>query len=89
MKRLISAPELWPLMPRRAAPTNRCCGRLPAPPLPATTARSVTAHARAAPNGFAREPVYVQGFFARELGFSETAVIFYIERLLAQSTNLR
>jgi hypothetical protein len=40
-------------------------------------------------NGFAREPVYVQGFFARELGFSETAVIFDIERLLAQSTNLR
>ena len=40
-------------------------------------------------NGFAREPVYVQGFFARELGFSETAVIFDIERLLAHSTNLR
>ena len=27
-------------------------------------------------NGFAHEPVYVQRFFKRELGFAETAVVF-------------
>jgi hypothetical protein len=33
-------------------------------------------------NGFAREPVYVQHFFQRELGFAETAVVFSIAQLL-------
>lgn len=32
--------------------------------------------------GFAREPVYVQRFFQRELGFAETAVVFSIRDLL-------
>lgn len=34
-------------------------------------------------NGFAREPIYVQRFFQRELGFAETAVVFSIRELLA------
>lgn len=34
-------------------------------------------------NGFAREPVYVQRFFNRELGFGETAVVFDLVKLLA------
>ncbi len=33
--------------------------------------------------GFAHEPVYVQGFFKRELGFAETAVVFSIKDLLS------
>lgn len=34
-------------------------------------------------NGFAHEPIYVQRFFKRELGFAETAVIFNIDDLLS------
>lgn len=34
-------------------------------------------------NGFAREPVYVQRFFSRELGFAETAVVFNLADLLS------
>lgn len=34
-------------------------------------------------NGFAQQPVYVQGFFRRELGFAETAVVFSIRDLLS------
>jgi hypothetical protein len=33
--------------------------------------------------GFAREPVYIQRFFQRELGFAETAVVFNIDDLLS------
>jgi superfamily II DNA or RNA helicase len=32
-------------------------------------------------NGFAHQPIYVQRFFQRELGFGETAVVFSIEKL--------
>jgi hypothetical protein len=32
--------------------------------------------------GFAHEPVYVQRFFKRELGFAETAVVFDINQLM-------
>ncbi len=38
-------------------------------------------------NGFAHEPIYVQRFFKRELGFAETAVVFSLERLLARSVD--
>lgn len=34
-------------------------------------------------NGFAREPVYVRRFFARELGFAETAVVFSVGDLIS------
>ena len=37
--------------------------------------------------GFAREPVYVQRFFKRELGFAETAVVFDIGKLLLRAGN--
>jgi Domain of unknown function (DUF3883) len=43
-------------------------------------------------NGVAREPIYVQRFFKRELGFAETAVVFNIDDLLsigAQASRLR
>ena len=33
-------------------------------------------------DGFAQEPVYVQRFFDRELGFAETAVVFNIDELM-------
>ena len=33
-------------------------------------------------NGVARQPIYVQEFFKRELGFAETAVIFSIDSLV-------
>ncbi len=33
--------------------------------------------------GLTREPVYVQRFFTRELGFAETAVVFDVEDLLS------
>ncbi len=33
--------------------------------------------------GFARQPVYVQRFFGRELGFAETAVVFDIRNLVS------
>ena len=36
-------------------------------------------------DGFAHEPVYVQQFFKRELGFAETAIVFNIEDLIATS----
>jgi hypothetical protein len=32
--------------------------------------------------GFAHQPVYIQRFFKRELGFAETAVVFNIDQLL-------
>lgn len=38
-------------------------------------------------NGFAREPVYVQRFFQRELGFAETAVVFSISELLSAAAS--
>ncbi len=34
-------------------------------------------------HGLVREPVYVQRFFARELGFGETAVVFDVDDLLS------
>ena len=34
-------------------------------------------------NGFAHQPVYVQRFFKRELGFAETAVVFNLNDLLS------
>ena len=34
-------------------------------------------------SGFVREPVYVQRFFKRELGFAETAVVFNIDELIS------
>ena len=34
-------------------------------------------------NGFAHQPIYVQRFFQRELGFGETAVVFSIDKLLS------
>ena len=34
-------------------------------------------------SGFAHQPVYVQRFFERELGFSETAVVFDIAKLVS------
>ena len=34
-------------------------------------------------NGFAHQPVYVQGFFQRELGFAETAIVFNLANLLS------
>ncbi len=34
-------------------------------------------------NGFAHQPVYVQRFFKRELGFAETAVVFSLNDLLS------
>ena len=37
-------------------------------------------------NGFAYQPVYVQRFFRRELGFAETAVVFNLNDLLSLST---
>jgi uncharacterized protein DUF3883 len=37
--------------------------------------------------GFAHEPVYVQRFFKRELGFAETAVVFNIDQLLQSVVN--
>jgi Domain of unknown function (DUF3883)/DNA methylase len=43
-------------------------------------------------SGFAHEPIYVQRFFKRELGFAETAVVFNIDDLLsigAQASRLR
>ena len=40
--------------------------------------------------GFAHQPVYVQRFFKRELGFGETAVVFSIDKLLSmRSTQSR
>jgi hypothetical protein len=33
--------------------------------------------------GFAHQPIYVQRFFLRELGFAETAVVFNIDDLLS------
>jgi len=36
-------------------------------------------------NGFAGQPIYVQRFFRRELGFAETAVVFDFEALIAGS----
>lgn len=36
-------------------------------------------------NGYARQPVYIQRFFQRELGFAETAVVFSIRELLAST----
>jgi hypothetical protein len=39
-------------------------------------------------NGFAREPVYVQRFFQRELGFAETAVVFNIAELVSMGHRL-
>ena len=32
-------------------------------------------------NGFAHEPIYVQRFFKRDLGFAETAVVFNLDDL--------
>lgn len=37
-------------------------------------------------DGFPHQPAYVQRFFDRELGFSETAVVFDISRLLASTS---
>lgn len=34
-------------------------------------------------NGFAHQPLYVQRFFKRELGFAETAVVFNLNDLLS------
>ena len=34
-------------------------------------------------DGFAHEPLYVQRFFKRELGFAETAIVFGLEDLLS------
>jgi hypothetical protein len=34
-------------------------------------------------SGFAHEPVYVQRFFQRELGFAETAIVFNLNDLLS------
>jgi superfamily II DNA or RNA helicase len=34
-------------------------------------------------NGFVHEPVYVQRFFQRELGFAETAVVFNLDDLMS------
>lgn len=34
-------------------------------------------------NGFAHQPIYVQRFFRRELGFAETAVVFNLSDLLS------
>ena len=34
-------------------------------------------------NGFAHQPIYVQRFFKRELGFAETAVVFNLNDLLS------
>ena len=34
-------------------------------------------------NGFAHQPVYVQRFFRRELGFAEAAVVFSLNDLLS------
>jgi hypothetical protein len=36
-------------------------------------------------NGTAREPVYVQRFFTRELGFAETAVVFNLDDLMSMA----
>jgi len=36
-------------------------------------------------NGFAHQPVYVQRFFERELGFAETAIIFNLAQLLSRA----
>lgn len=33
--------------------------------------------------GFAHQPVYVQRFFKRELGFAETAIVFNLADLLS------
>ena len=38
-------------------------------------------------NGFAQEPVYVQRFFKRELGFAETAVVFDFDDLVSISAS--
>ncbi len=38
-------------------------------------------------NGFAGEPVYVQRFFRRELGFAETAVVFDFDAFLGACPN--
>ena len=32
-------------------------------------------------NGFAHQPIYVQRFFRRELGFAETAIVFNLHDL--------
>jgi len=34
-------------------------------------------------NGYVHEPVYVRGFFRREMEFSETAIVFDVEKLIA------
>ena len=39
--------------------------------------------------GFAHQPVYVQRFFQRELGFGETAVVFSIDKLLSMRASDR
>lgn len=39
--------------------------------------------------GFAHEPVYVRRFFARELGFAETAVVFNLANLVQSGTGPR
>jgi hypothetical protein len=39
-------------------------------------------------NGFAHEPIYIQRFFKRELGFAETAVVFDFAALAAQGASL-
>ena len=36
-------------------------------------------------NGSAQEPVYVQRFFTRELGFAETAVVFNLDDLMSMA----
>lgn len=34
-------------------------------------------------NGFAHQPIYIQHFFQRELGFAETAIVFNLADLLS------
>jgi hypothetical protein len=38
-------------------------------------------------SGFAHEPIYIQNFFRRELGFAETAVVFDIKQLMQFATS--
>jgi hypothetical protein len=34
-------------------------------------------------NGFAGDPTYIRGFFKRELGFAETAVVFDVAEIVS------
>ncbi len=49
----------------------------------AERARCITFGAGAVENGYAHQPVYVQRFLHRELGFAETAVVFNLADLLS------